>query len=151
MKKISILLLAGSAILATSAMAAEDPIATRKAMMQNVSAATKMGGAMLKGQMEYDPAAGQLVLRVLNQAALGIGELFPKGTETGGESTASAKVWEDMAGFKAALAKFQTDTASELMKPEETEFFDKESFAGAFVNVTKNCASCHKVYRLPPK
>lgn len=141
----------GSAIWATSVFAAEDPIATRKAMMQNVSAATKMGAAMLKGQMDYDPTAGQLVLRVMNQAALGVGELFPEGTQTGGETTVSAKVWEDMAGFKAALAKFQTDTASELMKPEETEFFDKESFTTAFIKVTKNCGVCHKVYRLPPK
>lgn len=154
MKKTTLILFMSSAILATSTFAtsvisAEDPIAVRRAIMANVGDAARMGGAMLKGQMEYNEIAGQLILRVMNQAALGVGELFPKGTETGGKTTASAKVWEDKAGFNAALAKFQSDTAASIMKPEEAEFFDQESFAAAFSIVTKNCASCHKVFRIP--
>ena len=148
MKNTFIILFVSSAILATSAFAAEDPIATRKAVMQNVVAATQMGGAMLKGQLEYSPAAGQAVLRVMNQAALSVGAYFPKGSETGMETTASSKIWEDMAGFKAALAKFQADTASEIMKPEEVEFFDKDAFGVAFGKVTANCGACHKVFRI---
>lgn len=151
MKKLTIILLAGAAIMggvAASAIAAENPIGARKAMMQNVVAATKMGGGMLKGNIEYSEAAAQLVLRVMNQAALGVGEYFPKGSETGMETTASPKIWSDMEGFTAALAKFQADTAAGIVKPEEVEFFDKDAFGAAFGKATANCKSCHQEYRI---
>jgi cytochrome c556 len=148
MNKLILTLVACATTLAGSAFAAENPIATRKATMQNVVAATKLGGAMLKGQMEYSPIAGQLVLRVMNTAALGVGEHFPKGSDTGGETTASPKIWQDMAGFKAALAKFQADTAASLVKPEEVEFFEKADFGAAFGKATANCKACHQEYRV---
>ncbi len=148
MNKLTIALIAGMASIATTAIAAENPIAARKATMQNVVAATKLGGAMLKGQIDYSPVAGQLVLRVMNTAALGIGEHFPKGSETGGETTASPKIWSDRAGFLAAVAKFQADTAAELVKPEDVTFFEKDDFGAAFGKVTQNCKACHKEYRV---
>ncbi len=148
MKKLVVVFLTGTAILAGAAISAEDPISARKAVMQNVGDAAKMGGAMLKGEMEYNPAAAQLALRVMNSAALAVGELYPKGSETGMETTASPKIWSDMGGFKAALVKFQTDTAAGMMKPEEIEFFDKESFGEAFGRATANCKSCHENFRV---
>lgn len=135
-------------IVAGSAIAAEDPISTRKATMQNVLAATQVGGAMLKGKMEYSPATGQLVLRVMNAAALGMPNHFPVGSETGMETTASPKIWEDMAGFTTAMAKFAGDTAAGFVKIEEMEFFDKAEFGAAFGKATENCGACHKVYRI---
>ncbi len=137
-----------TATLAGTAFAADSHIAARKATMQNVVAATKMGGAMLKGQMEYSPAAAQLVLRVMNTAALSVVEHFPKGSETGGETTAAPKIWQDMAGFTAAMAKFQTDTAAGIVKLEEVEFFEKADFGAAFGKATANCKACHQDYRV---
>ena len=148
MKKLMIILAASAAIFTSSVIAAENPIKTRKAMMQNVVAATKMGGSMLKGKIEYSPAAAQLVLRVMNQASLSIGELFPKGSETGMETTASPKIWSDMGGFTAALAKFQADTSAGFMKQEDLDFFDKEAFGAAFGKAAANCKSCHQEYRV---
>lgn len=103
---------------------------------------------MLKGSVEYNEAAAQMVLRVLNQAALGMGEYFPKGSETGMETTASPKIWSDMDGFANAVAKFQNDTATGIVKPEEIEFFDKSAFGVAFGKATANCKSCHQEYRI---
>ncbi len=148
MKKSVIILATGAALFAGSTIAAENPIAARKAMMQNVVQATKMGGAMLKGKMDYSPVAGQLVLRVMNQASLSFGTLFPKGSETGMETTASPKIWSDMGGFDKALVKFQADTSAGFMKVEDLEFFDKDAFGEAFGKAAANCKSCHQEYRV---
>ncbi len=149
MKKQVLAIALASIVVAGSAQTAENPIAARKAMMQNVVAATKMGGAMLKGSMDYNAATAQLILRVMNTASLGAAEHFPEGSETGGETTASPKIWQDMAGFTMAMAKFQTDTAAGIVKkPEDMASFDKAAFGAAFAKVTANCKSCHESYRV---
>lgn len=124
--------------------AAEDPIATRKALMQNVGAAAGAGGAMLKGQVPFNAVTAELVLRTMNAASLGFGELFPKGSETGGKSTAAPSIWEDRDGFNKAMAKFQADTAAGVVsKPADLDAF-KVAFGGA----ASNCGACHKAFRI---
>lgn len=142
------LMLAAACVAATAgapmAVAADDPIATRKAMMKNVGAATGVGGAMMKGEMEFNAVAAELVLRTMNTAALGFGELFPAGSESGGDSTAAPSIWEDRAGFDAAVAKFAADTASGIAaKPANLD-----AFKAAFGAAASNCGSCHKAYRV---
>lgn len=128
----------------TVAHAADDPIATRKAIMSHVGAAARAGGNMMKGAAEFDAATAELVLRTMNAAALGFGELFPEGSETGGKTTASPKIWEDADGFKAALEKFAADTASGVAaKPA-----DLDSFKAAFGAAAANCGTCHQSYRI---
>ena len=140
-------ILLGAALVAattSTAISAEDPIAVRKAMMKNVGAATGVGGAMMKGEMEFNAVAAELVLRTMNTAALGFGELFPAGSESGGESTASPKIWEDRAGFDAAVAKFAADTAAGIAaKPANLD-----AFKAAFGAAASNCGACHKAYRI---
>lgn len=129
---------------ATSAFSADDPIAARKAMMKNVGAAAGAGFAMVKGEAEFDAVSAQLVLRTMNTAALGFGELFPVGSESGGESIAAPSIWEDQAGFKSVLAKFQEDTAAGIAaKPA-----DLEAFKAVLGAAASNCNTCHKAYRI---
>ena len=139
--------LAGILIAAFSAgpvLSAEDPIASRKAIMQSVGAAAKAGGAMLKGEADFNAVTAELILRTMNAAAHGAGELFPEGSETGGKTTASAKIWEDRAGFDKAMVKFQSDTAAGIAaKPA-----DIDAFKAAFGAATENCGACHKAYRI---
>ena len=141
------MLLSAAVVAATvsgAAFAADDPIATRKAMMKNVGAATGAGAAMMKGEAEFNAVSAELILRTMNTAALGFGELFPKGSETGGETTAAPSIWEDAAGFKAALAKFQADTAAGIAaKPASLD-----AFKAAFGAAAANCGACHKAYRI---
>ena len=68
--------------------------------------------------------------------------LFPANSKSG-DTTASPKVWEDQAGFKAALAKFEADAAAGA-----TAATDVAGFRTAFGNVTKNCGGCHEAFRI---
>lgn len=120
---------------------AADPSADRQAMMKNVGAATGVGGKMMKGELDFDPVAAQLIFGTMNAAASGFGYLFPEGSETGNETEASPKIWDDKAGFEAAVAKFVADTSS-------LKITDMDSFKAAFGAVTKNCGSCHEAFRV---
>ncbi|MEM7303336.1 MAG: cytochrome c [Pseudomonadota bacterium] len=144
MKKLFLMLSSATVMLVTSATAADDPIAARKAIMQSVGAAAGLGGAMLKGEMDYNPKAGKAVMTAMHSAAIGIADLFPAGSETGGKTTSSPKIWEDMAGFKAALAKFEADAG----EGASSDLADKAAFQAAFGKAAANCKSCHEGYRV---
>ena len=145
MKKLFLSTLAACVMVSTSVIA--DPIADRKAVMKNVGMAMGTLVKMVKGQMDYDPNAALLAFAVMNNASHGLTSLFPAGSETGGESTAHAKIWSDMGGFEAAVGKFNADTAAAIAaKPA-----DAGAFKAAFGQVAGNCKSCHETYRLPPK
>jgi len=140
------ILLAAAVVMgsASAGFGADDPIAVRKAIMKNVGAATGAGAAMAKGEAEFNAVTAQLVLRTMNTAALGVGELFPAGSDSGGKTTASPKIWEDRAGFDAAMAKFASDTAAGIAaKPA-----DLDAFRAAFGAAASNCGACHKAYRV---
>ena len=68
---------------------------------------------------------------------------FPDDSKTGGETTASPKIWEDMAGFKDHAAKLGADAKAAMAGAS-----DQASFAKGFSDVTKNCGACHGIYRV---
>jgi cytochrome c556 len=143
MKKIFIGTLAACLIASTAVYA--DEIADRKAAMKNVGFALGALVKMFKGEVDYDPQMAVLAFSVLNNATIGFPGLFPPGTETGGKTNAGPKIWEDMDGFKAAVAKAQGDSAAAIAaKPA-----DLDSFKVLFRKVAKNCNICHETYRLP--
>ncbi len=130
-----------------SATAADDPIAARKSMMQTVKAAAQVSGAIVKGEMPYDAKSAVLALRAINSVATGIVNFFPEDSKTGGKTTVSPKIWEDMAGFKAKMAKFQTDSAAGIKSAEG----GADAFKAAWDTVSKNCKGCHQDYRIKKK
>ncbi len=95
----------------------------------------------MKGEMDFDPVAAQLTFNTMNAAANGYGYLFPEGSDSGNETEASPKIWEDKAGFDAAVAKFIADT-------KDIKITDMDSFKSAFGAATKNCGACHEAYRI---
>lgn len=140
------LVIAATAIVVTAGIAmAQDPIADRKAAMKSVGGAAKAASAMLKGEMDYDAAKALEALTTMNAVAKTFGTLFPEGTETGGETTAKDTIWSDRAGFDAAVAKFEADTAAGVSAAPA----DLDAFKVAFGAVGENCGACHKVYRIP--
>ncbi len=120
-----------------------DPISLRQHMMKNVGAAMGMAGKMAKGEEAYDPRVAEAAFRVMNNAALGFGGKFPEGAMSEA-SEASPKIWEDRAGFDAAVAKFIADTAGAAAAKPTT----LDDFKPVFGQVAGNCKGCHEAYRV---
>jgi cytochrome c556 len=135
----------GVGVVATAASATDDPILTRQKLMQaNGAGFYGVAGGMLKGEIPFEARAANAVLRTSSAVAYSFGDYFPEGSETGGDTRASPKIWEDMAGFQAALEKFRADAdAAAASKPQ-----DLETFRTVIAQLGENCQSCHEEYRM---
>jgi cytochrome c556 len=146
MSKLTTALLAGALVLSVPAViAAEDPISNRQAIMKNNSAAMDVLSKMSKGEAEFEATAAALALRALNSGAMGLGELFPEGSESGGETRAAPAIWEDRPSFDAAVAEFADDTSAAVASLPESQ----EELVATLETVGANCGSCHETFRLP--
>jgi cytochrome c556 len=145
MRRLIVGLAALSVVAVTAgAYATQDPIMTRKAIMDANGAAAGTGGAMLKGEIPFHPGVAKGVFVTMRAVAYSYGDYFPAGSDQG-DTKASPKIWEDMAGFNAALQKFQQDVDAALAANPQ----DIEAFKTAFGQVGSNCKACHDAYRLP--
>ena len=71
------------------------------------------------------------------------GDYFPEGSSDG-ETTASPKIWEDMDGFKAAIAKFEGETAAgDCCRAESAA-----DLGAVMGSVGGNCKACHETFRV---
>lgn len=130
------------AVAASGAMAADDPIKARQELMKTVGKNTKLSSQMVKGKIPYDAGQAEAAMKTIAGVPDKYVTLFPAGTEKGGETEASPKIWEDMAGFKAAADKMKAAaTAGAAAK-------GKDAFAAAFGNLIKTCKGCHEGYRI---
>ena len=131
------------ALSATAVIAQSKAIGERREIMKGVGAAAKDGAGMARGSTPYDNAKAVQVFVVYANAAGKMPGLFPDDSKTGGETTASPKIWEDMAGFKAGFAKMEAEA-----KAAQASVKDIDSFKVAFGAMGKNCGACHEVYRV---
>ena len=136
------LVVAGLGLGLTAVFAQSNPISERRDAMKAVGAATRDGAAIAKGEAAFDAAKVQAIFKTYADAAKKVPTLYPADSKTGGETTAAPKIWEDQAGFKAAFVKFEADAAAVGTAA------DVAAFRTAFGNATKNCGSCHEVYRI---
>lgn len=136
---ISLLALAGTAALA-------DPITERQAIMKANGKAAGALAAIAKGEKPFDAALVLETLKTLNEDAekFDVTTLFLVGSETGGDTTASPKIWEDMAGFQVAADKFKADTAAAVAAAPQ----DVDGVKAALGAIGSNCAACHQTYRV---
>ncbi len=128
---------------ASAVVAQSNAIEERKKIMKGVGAAAKSGAAFVKGEAAYDNAKAQSIFATYAAAAAKMPSLFPDNSKTGGETTASPKIWEDMNGFKAGFAKFEAES-----KAAHAAVKDLDSFKVAFGNMGKLCGNCHETYRI---
>jgi cytochrome c556 len=131
------------AVLAISCGQAADegPQHERHELMEGVRDAAKVLGAMLKGEQEFDNAAAMESLRVWQSGAAEFGSLFPEGSE-GGE--AAPAIWEDRAGFDAALAEW-ADAIDAAIAANPTTLEEGKPVIGAAFS---KCKNCHDDYRI---
>jgi cytochrome c556 len=139
----TVLAVAAITIGVSAVVAQSDPIAARKGLMKDMGAATKTGAQMAKGEIPYDQSKANSVFTTYIDVSAKMPDLFPATSKTGGETTASPKIWDDNAGFKAAFTKMSNEA-----KAAQSSVKDLDSFKGAFGGLTKNCGGCHETYRV---
>jgi cytochrome c556 len=129
------------------AVAQQDVIKERKAIMKGNGDQAKIGAGMAKGEQPFDLAAAQKIFATYADAAAKMPSLFPDDSKTGEDTASLPKIWEDMADFKARFAKFGDDA-----KAAQASVKDLDTFKAAFGDIGKNdCGGCHQIYRAKPK
>ena len=134
-----------AAFVATSiAVASDSPQNERHELMEGVGDAAKVIGGMLRGQTEYDAAAVMDSLETFDAASAKFGELFPPGSETGEGTEAAPAIWEDRAGFNAALNEWADAVDTAIAAAPGTLEEGKPVLSPIF----QACKGCHDNYRI---
>ncbi|MCQ8780861.1 c-type cytochrome [Mangrovibrevibacter kandeliae] len=121
-----------------------DAISARQQLMKDNGRAAKTAAQMIKGDVAYDPAKADEVFATLHETAVKFGDYFPEDSKTGGKTEAAPAIWDKPDAFKAALAKFQSDTEAAMAKKPQ----DVDAFKQAFGMVAQNCKGCHQDFRV---
>ena len=93
MRRLPILI--GALALATTAFAADDPIAVRQALMDNNGAAAALAGGVMKDEVAYSPVVGKAVIQALVGHGACLRQLLPRGERRSGPQQRLA---EDLGG-----------------------------------------------------
>lgn len=135
--------IAALALATTAAFA--DIIADRQAVMKENAKYVGVLVKMVKGETAFDAAAVQAALTALNDNVqkIDIAASFPVGSDQG-DTTASPKIWQDAAGFKAEMDKFKAATAAAAAAPAQ----DIEALKPQVGAIGQSCASCHQAFRV---
>jgi len=144
----NVLVVTAIALGVTVAIAEQDPIAARKALMKTNADHAKIGVAMAKGEAPFDLAKAQQIFATWEDSSGKASALFPANSI--GEATAddpysaSPEIWQNLDDFKARFAKLGADA-----KAAGASVKDLDSFKAAFGPIAKNdCGGCHEKYRL---
>ncbi|CUI72711.1 c-type cytochrome [Cognatishimia activa] len=134
-------LIASCALAAAATFASADDVKKRTAAMDQI----RMGAATLvpviKGDKEFDAQVADLALRMTYAGALAFEGKFPEGSTSKGANPA---IWENKADFDSKVLEFISNAeAAVAMQPN-----DLLSLQSAYQPLLKNCAACHKAYRI---
>ena len=125
------------------ALAQEDPIAARKALMKANGEAAKTGAAMMKGEAPFISTRRAKSLppsRTRERRR----PLCSRRLRNRRRDRRDPKIWENLPDFKARLEKLGADA-----KAAGAQVTDLAGFKAAFGNIGKNdCGSCHQTYRV---
>ena len=116
-----------------------EPIEKRRAAMKAIATAGSPPFQMLKGTAPFELAKVQATLKTFQDEAAKLKTLFPEDSKSGGDTDASAKIWEEKAAFDKAIDTFASiaGTAATLIK-------DEASFKAEYPKVGASCGGCHK-------
>src|ERR1700744_4067909 len=89
----------------SAALAQQDPIAARQALMKNMGAQSGQGAKFIKGEAPFDLAKAKALFATIAADAAKAPDLFPDTSKTGGDTAALPAVWEKNDDFKARFAK----------------------------------------------
>jgi cytochrome c556 len=146
MKRIAVIV--GTLLLGASAVVAQqDAIKSVQTIMKGNG--KSLGGVMApmtRGEKPYDQAAVIKALNTLDDTAKKLPTMFPaslKGMKAEGDYSMSPKIWEDKAGFDAAIATF-----AKAITDAKASVKDLDTLKAAFPVIAKSCLGCHETYRV---
>lgn len=102
--------------------------------------------AMVKGEKPYDQAAVDAALNQLDDTARKLPTMFPdstKGLQPEGDFRISPKLYEDRAGFNAAIASF-----AKTITEAKASIKDLDTLKAAAPGIGKQCGGCHETFRV---
>lgn len=139
------LVLAISMLAFAGSVAVADPIQDRQALMKERGKLAGQISKVVKGETPFDAAAVLDALKALeaNAEKFDADTLFPVGSDKG-DTTAAPKIWEDMAGFKAAEDKFLADAKAAVASPPA----DVDALKAQLNTLGGDCGTCHQTYRI---
>jgi cytochrome c556 len=136
---------AALAVAATVAYAQNlEAIKQRQDAMKAVGNAAKGPGAMAKGEAMFELPKVQAALKVYQEQARKLLNLYPEDSKTGGETAALPVIWERKQEFLAGYEKLAQDAAAAAAVIK-----DEASFKTEWPKVMGNCGTCHKTFRKP--
>ncbi len=124
------------------ALADDDVIATRQAIMQNNQDAVKLSFDMALGKQPYDASKAAIAMKSIQEEMVVFPTLFPEGSDQG-DTSASPAVWENMDDFKGRVEKLIADAKA----AEAATTGGLDAFKVALGAVAENCGACHDLYR----
>src|SRR4051794_37430608 len=136
----------GAVLLGIGAVAAQQDAVKNAQMAMKTNAKVFFGtlAPMIKGEKPFDMAAVTEALAVFDDAAKKLPTLFPvsmKGMKTEGDYSTSPKIWDDKAGFDAAIVTF-TNAVSDA----KSSIKDLDTLKAA--GISKACLGCHETFRV---
>lgn len=146
----AILLGASASVFATGADA--DEIAQRKVAMRNNNNEAKVLVAMFKGEAAFDGKEVAFAAYSIANDFMALRNLVPEDStgvsSMGDKSRAKPEIWQDMAGFTAALDRALAAARAVAAAGEDN---DEAAFKVAFGGLGKACGDCHDKFRTPKK
>jgi cytochrome c556 len=137
----------GALLLGVSAVVAQqDQVKMTQDVMKGNGKNAGALSAMVKGEKPYDQAAVDAAIAQFEDTVKKFPTLFPdsiKGLKPDGDYSATAKVWEDKAGFNehvASFAKAVTDAKGKIK--------DLDTLKVVLPTIGKQCGGCHETYRV---
>ena len=129
---------------AATVVAADDPIMVRQGLMKQIGGAVGALSGIAKGDKPFDAAIVTKSLTTIRDNAKAFPDQFPVGSETGMDTAASPKIWENKADFTAKSIKLSDDAAMVLASMPA----DQAGVATAMKTIGGECGVCHQAYRL---
>ena len=119
-----------------------DPIAVRQAAFSLNNGSFAFIRSVVAAKGDVKPL--EVPAKAIAKWAAVIPSLFPKGTETGGDTKALPEIWSDPAGFqKIALAM----GAAATKLADAAKAGNAEEVAADTKLLGEQCGACHKAYR----
>lgn len=143
----AVLVIAAVLFGATAVVAQQDLIDQSHASMKANGKA--LGGTlspMARGDKPYDQAAVDAALAQLEDSAKKIPSFYPasvKDVKQTSDYTPSPKIWDDKAGFDAAVSSFV-----KAVSEAKGKIKDLDSLKATLPTIGKSCSGCHETFRV---